>query len=79
MTLKLVPHKISSSTVNALASLTIQAERGQLIGIAFAALYKGDTFIAASCGACHDDPMRSMGMAAVLHAKLLQLAVHGED
>lgn len=79
MTLKLVPHKISPTTIKALEHLTKQAHTGHLIGIAFAALYQGNEFIAASCGSCHDDPMRSMGMAAVLHAKLLNLAINGED
>lgn len=77
--LKLVPDSISKETVEALAHLHQQAKEGKIVGIVFAAMYKGRMFVANSAGDCHYNPIWSIGMVDVLKHKLRSLAIHGSE
>jgi hypothetical protein len=63
---KLVPDALSHDTVDALRELLEQAEAGQVVGIAFAAMYKSRQFITNTAGECHRNPVFTRGIVSVL-------------
>lgn len=66
----LVPDTISKDTIACLRALLSHAEQGQLIGIAFAAMYKRKKFIVNSAGEAHQSPVFSLGMVDLLKDEL---------
>jgi hypothetical protein len=68
----LVPDEVSTDTVEALELLLREARRGQVIGIAFAAMLKRRAFIVNTAGEAHRNPTFSRGMVAALDDQLAQ-------
>ena len=66
----LVSDEISHDTIEALTELLEDARRGELIGIAFAAMYKQRKFIVDTAGEAHRNPIFTRGMLACLDDKL---------
>lgn len=67
---RLVPDQISHETVECLRTLLAHAERGEILGIAFAAMFKGRHYIVNTAGECHRSPTFTRGMVADLHDEL---------
>jgi hypothetical protein len=67
---QLVPDKISHDTIKALEELLDHAKRGEVIGLAFAAMYKQRKFIVNTAGEAHRNPILTKGMLACLSEKL---------
>ena len=65
---RLVSDDLSFDTVEALEELLVQAKSGELIGMVFAAMYKGKTkqFIVNATGEAYRNPTFSRGMVAAL-------------
>lgn len=72
----LAPDVISHDSVEALRTLLEDAENGNLIGVAFAAMYKKGSFIVNTAGEAHRSPTFSRGMVKALDDHLMQ-KVHG--
>lgn len=70
----LAPDNISHSTVDALQAMLDDAKSGNLIGIAFAAMYKSPkrTYATNTAGELHRNMTFAVGMLLVLVAKLLR-------
>lgn len=68
----LIPDTISSDTIECLETLLDQARRGQIIGLAFAAMLKRRGYIANSAGEAHRNPTFTRGMIAALDDQLSQ-------
>lgn len=66
----LVPDEISNDTVKSLEQLLEHAKRGEVIGVAFAAMLKRRGFIVNSSGEAHRNPTFSRGMLRALDDKL---------
>jgi hypothetical protein len=73
---ELMPDNISHDTVEALKSLLEEAERGEIIGFAFAAMYKGRDFIVNTAGEAYRSPTFARGMVQALDDHLMD-RVHG--
>jgi hypothetical protein len=73
---ELMPDNISHDTVEALKSLLEEAERGEMIGFAFAAMYKGRDFTVNTAGEAHRSPTFARGMVQALDDHLMD-RVHG--
>jgi hypothetical protein len=73
---ELMPDNISHDTVEALKSLLEEAERGEIIGFAFAAMYKGRDFIVNTAGEAYRSPTFARGMVQALDDHLMN-RVHG--
>ena len=67
----LMPDTISKDTVEALKTLLADAERGDIIGIACAAMYKGRDFIVNTAGEAHRSPTFARGMVNALDDHLM--------
>lgn len=67
---QLVADVLSSDTIEALTELLAHAEAGEVIGIAFAAMYKQRQFITNTAGECHRNPVFARGMVAALDDQL---------
>lgn len=67
---RLVPDTISHDTVEALQTLLDDARRGQIIGVAFCAMYKRREFIVNTAGEAHRNPTFTRGMVACLNDTL---------
>lgn len=63
---RLVQDTVSVDTVKALEQLLRMAKRGQVIGIAFAAMYKRREFIVNATGEAARSPVFARGMVAAL-------------
>jgi len=63
---RLVQDTISSDTVKALEQLLTAAKKGQVIGIAFVAMYKQRKYIANAAGEARRSPTFTRGMIAAL-------------
>lgn len=50
--LQLVPFQVSSDTVSELRTLLEQAEKGELIGLAYVGMYRGSDYDADVVGTC---------------------------
>jgi hypothetical protein len=66
----LMPDTVSHDTVECLELLLHQAKRGEVIGIAFAAMLRRRTFVVNSAGEAHRNPTFSRGMLAALDDQL---------
>jgi hypothetical protein len=66
----LVVDNVSNETVECLEQLLDQAKRGNLIGVAFAAMLKRRGYIVNSAGEAHRNPTFSRGMVRALDDQL---------
>lgn len=66
----LIEDAVSNDTVECLRTLLREAERGELIGIAFAAMLKKRGYIVNTAGEAHKSPTYSRGMIRALDDKL---------
>jgi hypothetical protein len=66
----LVGESVSEDVVEALEDLIAQARSGQLIGIAFAAMYKRRQYIVDTAGECRRNPTFTRGMVRALDDQL---------
>lgn len=66
----LVPDVVSTDTVEALELLLAEARRGEVIGIAYAAMLKKRAFIVNSAGEAHNSPTFARGMLRALDDQL---------
>lgn len=69
-TYRLVPDNLSNETVACLEQLLTDAKDGRLIGVAFAAMYKGKRYIVNAAGEAHRSPTFARGMVAALDDEL---------
>lgn len=67
---RLVPDQLSHDTVEALHELLERAKAGEIVGIAFAAMYRRRQFITNTAGECHRNPVFARGMVAALDDEL---------
>lgn len=72
-TFRLVHDHISRETIQALEQLLDEARRGELIGIAFCAMYRQHRYIACTAGECRRSPTFTLGMLRALDFKLCRL------
>lgn len=70
---RLVPDNISTETVQCLQELLDDAEQGEIIGIAFTALYRGKECIVNAAGEAYLSPLFTLGPVSMLSAKLRRL------
>lgn len=68
----LVQDTISHDTVEALRTLLQEAERGEVIGVAMAVMYKGRDYITTSVGEAYRSPTFARGMVQALDDHLMQ-------
>jgi hypothetical protein len=68
----LVPDNVSTDTVECLEVLLRRARRGEVIGLAYAAMLKKRNFIVNTAGTAHDSPTFARGMIAALDDELSQ-------
>jgi hypothetical protein len=68
----LVPDNISNETVESLEQLLTHARKGDIIGLAFAAMLKRRGFIVNSSGEAFRNPTFSRGMVSALDDKLAE-------
>lgn len=71
--LELVAAEPSRDTVEALEHLLRQAQKGQLTGLAFVALYRGRHVEASATGEVIRNPIFARGMLRVLDDKLVEI------
>lgn len=67
----LVTKTISHDTVEALGTLFEQAKQGDLIGVAFAAMYKEGGYMVDAAGEAHRSPTFARGMIRALDDELI--------
>lgn len=67
---QLVPDRTPPDVVEALEELCRQAKKGELIGIAFCAMYKRKAFIVDTAGECRRNPTFTRGMMRALDDRL---------
>ena len=70
MSVRLVRDSVSHNTVQCLRQLLEGAERGEIIGLAFAAVLKGRRYMVNSAGEAHRNPTFSRGMLLSLDDEL---------
>jgi hypothetical protein len=75
---RLVPDDVSRETVACLRELLHDAERGELIGIGFAALYRGKECIVNAAGESYKSPLFMQGPVNMLLNYFVRLA-YGEQ
>lgn len=63
---RLVNDSLSTDTVEAIQELLQLAEAGEVVGIAFVAMFKRRQFIADAAGECHRNPVFTRGMVGAL-------------
>jgi hypothetical protein len=68
----LVPKTTSHASIEALRTLLKQAENGELIGVAFAAMYQDRTFDVDTAGEAHRSPGFAIQMLMCLIYRLLK-------
>lgn len=66
----LLPDYVSHDTVDCLKQLLAQAKRGELIGMAYAAMLKRRAYIVNTAGEAHRSPTFARGMVAALDDQL---------
>jgi hypothetical protein len=76
--LTLVPNTPCMDTVEHLQELLTEALRGELVGLAYAALYRGRKYRVEAAGGAYSNPTFAAGMAASLRDRLGRHA-RGED
>ena len=75
---RLVPLEISSDTVDALEELLQQARNGEIIGLAFVAMYRRREYIVHSTGEARRSPTFTRGMLLALDDDLAR-SIRGSD
>lgn len=70
---RLVTRTISHDTIEALSTLLDQAKRGDLIGVAFAAMYNEGGYLVDAAGEAHKSPTFARGMIKALDDKLREI------
>lgn len=76
--LTLVPNIPCMDTVECLRELLGQALRGEIVGLAFAAQYRGRKYWVETAGTAHQNPSSARGMVSALH-DLLGRRQRGEE
>lgn len=66
----LVPDEISHDTVEALQTLLEDAHSGEIIGMAFAVMYKGRDYIVNATGEAYRSPTFTRGMIQALDDRM---------
>lgn len=74
----LVPDSVSTNTVECLELLLERARRGEVIGIAYAAMLRRKRYIVNTAGEAHQSPTFTRGMVAALDDQLAS-RVRGGD
>lgn len=67
---RLIPDNVSTDTVEALELLLDRARRGEVIGLAYAAMLRQRTYIVNTAGEAYRNPTFSRGMVAALDDQL---------
>lgn len=62
----LLPHSVSHDTVECLETLLSEAKRGQVIGIAYAAMLRKRAYVVNTAGEAHRSPTFSRGCVMAL-------------
>lgn len=75
----LLPDYISHDTVDCLKQLLAQAKRGEIIGMAYAAMLKRRAYIVNTAGEAHRSPTFARGMVAALDDQLAGRIRGGHD
>lgn len=70
--LHVTDNSVSADTVECLEALLEKAKRGEVIGVAYAAMYKRRRYVVHTCGEAHRNPTFSRGMLAALDDDLSQ-------
>ncbi|SOD42407.1 hypothetical protein [Nitrosovibrio sp. Nv4] len=70
---RLVTKTISHDTVGALQTLLDEAEKGDLIGIAFAVMYSKGGYITDAAGEAYESPTFARGMVKALDDRLREI------
>ncbi len=76
---QLVPDEISRETVQCLTTLLEQAVSGELLGVAYVAMYKGRQYIVNRAGECDRSRTFTRGMVDDLHESLRTDRSPGDD
>lgn len=66
----LIPDTVSADTVECLELLLRRARRGEIIGLAYAAMLKQRAYIVNTAGTAHESPTFARGMVAALDDQL---------
>ena len=69
----LVPNKVYQDCVDELREMLLQAEAGELIGFAIAAMYKKGNYMVNSTGEVYRSPTFALGMVAILKEHFVKL------
>lgn len=75
----LVPDSVSTDTVKCLQLLLRRAKRGEVIGLAYAAMLKQKAYIVNTAGEAHVSPTFTRGMVAALDDQLSGRVRGGHD
>lgn len=75
----LVPDNVSHNTVECLRLLLDQAKRGEVIGVAYAAMLKKRAYIVNTAGSAYESPTFSRGMVQALDDQLSRRVRGGHD
>lgn len=76
---QLVPDHISTDTVECLARLLAMAKRGEIVGLAYAAMYKRKRYIVDTAGEAYRSPTFAAGMTAALTDHICRQIRNGND
>jgi hypothetical protein len=68
---RLVPDTVSHDTVEALQTLLKDAQRGEIIGVAFAVMNKGRDYIVNTAGEAHRSPTFARSIVQALDDHLM--------
>lgn len=74
----LIPDNVSTDTVKCLELLLNRARRGEVIGLAYAAMLKKRAYIVNTAGTAHESPTFTRGMIRALDDQLGRRIV-GDD
>jgi hypothetical protein len=67
---KLVPNGVSTDTVRSLEYLLDEARKGNVIGVAYAAMFRKRSYVVNMTGEAHRSPTFARGMVATLNDHL---------
>jgi hypothetical protein len=70
----LIPAHISHDTVGALKELLEGAQEGEVIGLAYAVIYRHRNFAVSACGEAFRSPVFTVGCVQHLHHTLIEMA-----
>jgi hypothetical protein len=73
----LIPDNVSTDTVECLELLLTRARRGEVIGLAYAAMLKKRAYIVNTAGSAHESPTFARGMLRALDDQLGQRITGG--